>query len=676
MSNRVREVYQIRVGTEEGLNQLKHWLHNHLDGSAVGGVASFYANSPWNTQSLPEGTPEAGKKVITYWAGNPSHAMTITGYNDSIRFDYNEDGKFTNDLDLNGDGMLDMRDWEIGGLLFADGWNGGINFGDSGRCYMMYKTLADKLYEGGIWNNAVHVLDVKSLDHPRLVAKIRLTHDRRGMLGIRLGVASDVDADEPEYSISFPVFNFQGGMQYMQGGWSPAENKTIEFGLDITGLLGGTANLPPKKIFLMIEERDPEGTGSGQIEYFSVIDYSLLYPIESSWDYENMAILDNSTTMAPVLLSNDIEPMQITTTELPVAVVDEPYSFQMESTGGTEPVKWTLLHTCLEEQFQSNLDENGINIMPEHHDFGNVPVALPFSFPFYGEFYDTLYVHPRGLVMFENTNYPWPYLRDSELLIRNTRCIAPLLAKYLIIEPDSGHRMWINQTSEMFSMAWKGKIADPAYETDVEFGLNLNPDGIIEFIYEEGFDGYKTRWSCGISYGNDQDYYFPSIAEHEYIPDESAVRITTPPLPVDMELSPEGVFSGTPSDYYQALPLTFAAEDDDHCRSIRTLYFAASELGLEDVSLSVAAVTAYPNPFSGSISIRFEEDVNINSCNIYKLDGSLVTSLTGKGVLKKGEILSWGGQNQHGEYCPAGIYVMQITNGNKSISKKLVYTGQ
>jgi hypothetical protein len=66
--------------------------------------------------NLPAGTPEAGKKVIISYS-NSSHAMTIVGYNDSIRWDYNNDGQYTNHLDINGDGVVDLRDWEIGGLI-------------------------------------------------------------------------------------------------------------------------------------------------------------------------------------------------------------------------------------------------------------------------------------------------------------------------------------------------------------------------------------------------------------------------------------------------------------------------------------------------------------------------------------------------------------------------------
>ncbi len=41
----------------------------------------------------------------------------------------------------------------------------------------------------------------------------------------------------PQYTLEFPILNYQGGDQYMQGGWRPPENKTLEFGLDISPFL-------------------------------------------------------------------------------------------------------------------------------------------------------------------------------------------------------------------------------------------------------------------------------------------------------------------------------------------------------------------------------------------------------------------------------------------------------
>jgi len=55
--------------------------------------------------------------------------------------DYYDDGQYTNDIDLNGDGVLDPRDWEIGTVKFVN--SHGLGAQDSGFCYMMYKCLAD-----------------------------------------------------------------------------------------------------------------------------------------------------------------------------------------------------------------------------------------------------------------------------------------------------------------------------------------------------------------------------------------------------------------------------------------------------------------------------------------------------------------------------------------------------
>jgi hypothetical protein len=234
----------------------------------------------------------------------------------------------------------------------------------------------------------------------------------------------------------------------------------------------------------------------------------------------------------------------------------------------------------------------------------------------------------------------------------------------------------VDQTTEMLSILRKGKIAGPAYEKDVEFGLNLYPDGQLEFIYGKGFEGYKTLWSCGVSKGDGQNYFIPSLAENEVIPDESAVRIALSPLPDDIQLSPEGLFTGTPYTYYQALPLTFCAEDDDHCRSYRTLYFSAGDLGLDEAYLEDDLLFVYPNPFSESTSIRFEKDISIRSCKIYSMNGSLVRTLATGLDLKIGQTLIWDGRNEEGESCPAGIYLLVTGNNERSISRKLLYTGR
>jgi hypothetical protein len=115
MHNRIENAYQVKVGTPDGLLTLKQWLYDHLEGSVVGGVANFYSGYGSPNATLPAGTPEAGLAVYTTWGGT-SHTWTVCGYNDSIRYDVNGDGQYTNNIDINGDGLVDMKDWEIGGV--------------------------------------------------------------------------------------------------------------------------------------------------------------------------------------------------------------------------------------------------------------------------------------------------------------------------------------------------------------------------------------------------------------------------------------------------------------------------------------------------------------------------------------------------------------------------------
>jgi hypothetical protein len=61
MQNRIYDAFSIDVSTIEGLNILKHYLHDHLEGSPYGGIASYYATSLHCTTCRQE-HPRPGKK--------------------------------------------------------------------------------------------------------------------------------------------------------------------------------------------------------------------------------------------------------------------------------------------------------------------------------------------------------------------------------------------------------------------------------------------------------------------------------------------------------------------------------------------------------------------------------------------------------------------------------------
>ncbi|MEI6143914.1 MAG: hypothetical protein WCP85_31855, partial [Mariniphaga sp.] len=223
------------MDTPEGLQTLKYWLTDHLESANVGGIANFYGQYYNPTNTLPAGTPEAGKYVQTSWGASPSHTWTLCGFNVSIRFDYNNDGLFTNNVDINGDGEVNMRDWEIGGVKIASGY-AGTGWSNQGFCYVMYKCFADAIGYGGIWNHTVYVIDAKQTCSPKLTAKIVLKHTSRNKIKVTMGVSTDLSATVPSFVQEYPVFKFQGGDYYMQGGTTEAD-KTIDFGLDLTALI-------------------------------------------------------------------------------------------------------------------------------------------------------------------------------------------------------------------------------------------------------------------------------------------------------------------------------------------------------------------------------------------------------------------------------------------------------
>ena len=132
MKNRSDEIFTIYTDTEEGINTLKHWLNDHLDGSPNGGLANIQIGSTgMKMEMIPEGEEGEGKMLMTSYAQWVGHAMTVAGWNDFVRWDYNDDGLYTNDVDINDDGVVDVRDWENGAFLVVNSW--GEGFGDKGK---------------------------------------------------------------------------------------------------------------------------------------------------------------------------------------------------------------------------------------------------------------------------------------------------------------------------------------------------------------------------------------------------------------------------------------------------------------------------------------------------------------------------------------------------------------
>ncbi|MBU2650519.1 MAG: T9SS type A sorting domain-containing protein [Bacteroidetes bacterium] len=602
MHNRAEEMYQIRVNTIEGLNTLKHYLHNHLEGDSIGGVACFYACSPWNLKTLPAGTPEAGKHVIADWGGPPTHAMTIAGYNDSIRWDYNFDGKYTNDQDINNDGIIDMKDMEIGGLLFADGFFGGTSFADSGFCYMMYKTLAESFRDGGIWNHAVHVISAKKDYTPRLTFKITLKHNSREKIRVLAGVSSDQQAENPEHILGFPVFNYQGGNQYMQGGNTQFSNQIIEFGLDVTPLLSYINPGEPKRFFLCVDEEDPTHTGQGEIYAFSVISYYENGILETACSSCPVNILNDTLTVLPLDHIPLFDQPEITDVSLPVALVGEPYQHAFSVTGGIPPFEWDMLqqysHGISEVQYPA---AGGINITPEFPNDGKTKIPLDFSFPFYGKFYDTLYIHVDGFILFEDQDLPWPYEYDHELLLKKINGVAPRPERNHGIYHDT-EGIFLEKNNKEAQIFWKVSNVYYSDTSLLEFSVYLNDSGTIKTHLKYSTGMTKHHGYTGISAGDETNLVSSYLNPAFQNGNDLCFTYKPKPLPLNLTLSDQGILEGIPTEVYRNMELPIRVTDKQGISDTRIFMFTSSYEDITEIN-SAYEVKIYPNPFSENMQV-------------------------------------------------------------------------
>ncbi len=504
MQNKISDIYSLKVNTPEGIETLKNWFHDHNGKHAPGGLASFAASistPTYTTAILGEDSDESGKKVVVTWGNENSianHAMTFVGYNDSLKYDYNGDGQYTNDIDINGDGIVDVRDWEIGGVIVANSW--GPNWGDDGKIYMMYKLLAEPILNGGIMYNQVLVMDTYEEYHPQLTAKVKLKYNSRHKISLKCGISENPESLVPDEVLSFPLFNYQGGDHFMQGGINPTA-KEIELGLDLSPLLKPLQNRDGDyKVFLYLDEHDDDNSGFGIIENFSVIAYSAIDNQEMVFESAetNLPIKNNAATVVTVNVTTAPDSPMITATELTPASENSEYSYQFEATGGIAPTKWhrKMDYNASFRNIDAYPEFSGEALELEASQHGVSEYDLPFSFPFYNQRYDKIYITTNGLIYFDpNFMEAWEF-ND---ILKSNKALAAFASKLDMIAA-AGEGIFVEATENLFKIRFKAsKIYSPEFKTD--FSIYLYPSGTIEFYYGAEIAN-NMCFSSGVSNGD------------------------------------------------------------------------------------------------------------------------------------------------------------------------------
>ncbi|HOZ29313.1 MAG TPA: T9SS type A sorting domain-containing protein [Bacteroidales bacterium] len=613
MHNKISHAYKINIANEDGLLILKNWMNDHLTGDEDGGCAIFYSTVPYPDATLPAGTEDAGKQVITELSASTSHSMAILGYNDSIRYDYNGDDQYTNNIDITGDGFVTMADWEIGGIKMCNTYSGGPDWADGGFCYIMYKALAT----GAFWHDVVHVMTVNPTYEPLLTAKVNLTYSNRKRIKVYAGISTNIADNVPEYVIDFPILDFQGGDRPMTGGTAEID-KTIEFGLDLTPLLNFINPEQEAKYFIQVYENDADSWGSGTLNTFSLINYSSGSPVETASTDPAQTIPQNGVATLSIVSGENYDPVQITTTELSSGAIMSPFSQQLVAEGGTEPYTWSFEMDFNIAESTSTFPTGGTALSGS----GFIAVPLGFTFNYYGNDYSTIYVKNNGLAVFESGfSETYPYLSShDEIVFIHNRCIAPFYSNSI--------------TSSLKTITGTGYKTIIWDNTTIDYAMTIYDDGSISFVYDNSALTNLIEYTCGVSNGDEINYQRLHFDDPNSVSSGYTYTLVPYSIPEEFEISKNGLLTGFPTVEYIAENFHFKVTDNNGLTDKVTLPFVTDGLILsfethtidddiieyaENVSIDLTATNPLVTPVTG-----IEIDMSCSDSYITITDGEAI----------------------------------------------------
>lgn len=273
----------LNVSTEEGRELLKRWLWNHCgdsdfhSGGLAGiGVASAVTSGIIASTPNNDVTGAVGKKYVKKWGTTVDHALTIVGYDDRIEFDLNGNGIY-------GEKSAD----EVGAWIIVNSWGSG--WANNGFIYCPYAYGGASFDEEGNFRKnwwAPELYKVRKNYRPERTIRVKMDYSRRSELYISAGVASDINATEPEVTMGFHHFMYAGDGNNgrtvpapeipMLGRWAGGKlhDEPMEFGYDLTDFTASYDKNKPLKYFLVIDTK-AGALGTGHIYDAAIMDYTL-----------------------------------------------------------------------------------------------------------------------------------------------------------------------------------------------------------------------------------------------------------------------------------------------------------------------------------------------------------------------------------------------------------------
>jgi hypothetical protein len=361
------------------------------------------------------------------------------------------------------------------------------------------------------------------------------------------------------------------------------------------------------------------------------------------------------------------------TEELPVAIVGEPYTKQLEASGGTPPYYWNMIYHYDMEYSEEDFPEiNENKLTPSDTIRGIAEQKIDFSFPFYSQSYDTLYIHTEGFIMFDSQSYPWPYLYDQNLMIRKTKIIAPLLNRNNVLDTANGDGIWFEGNENYAAFRWCVTSIKPEIST-ANFAAIIYPSGNIEFYYGDNEIIPKQYWSSGISLSDDINYHYVQFDNNIY-ENGDLIQFTPELFPGEMFLDEDGLFYGTPENYYNGVNLEFVVTDYNNIPVRRILPFYSWYAGTDEISnQKIQPIRIFPNPASDFITIEFElVDNSFVTIDIIDQSGKKLSTIANKQFNAGNHQIYWNTLISGTHLLKNGVYYCSVKTDTYRETEKFV----
>jgi hypothetical protein len=577
--------------------------------------------------------------------------MTLAGYYKNTSVDFNNDGIISDTIDINGDGIIDMHDNETIFWIVINSWG---NYWRKSHFLYKYDMLTK------IWNKQVFLPIPDTAYEPELTFKIKLKHPNRENIKISAGISADLESEYPEQTIDFPIWNYQGGDHGMTGVDTLSNSETLEFGVNITEVKKLKNGSGPYNIFLKINN---SGIHVGELQYFSIIDYSKNNPVE-------YIVVDTPIIILPTvenffkktLKIESVKSDSIIEIASPTSIIGKPMeklTISLNPVGGQEPYQFHIIQKDEYSVALSNIDYNTssayISLNASLVHTSNPKIITPgWRINFNGKIYDSIAIEQSGTIAFDtivkfNASYPYQSLRkNSKYLQMNAYNTSEYSRETTFIRYRVRDTAIAIIKQKCTFDEWDG------FDCIREYLTVIYPSGKVSYIYPE-----ETP----------QDKIFPNIKTHTNtycIPYEQATTstynaVTFTPNIVDSlftinengELTMQAV---SEPGKYETYVLIRDANGQEYTKRIVVTVINENIIG-----------NLYPNPTKDILYCDIYNPLQQNT-NIE------IFTITGQCIYKESTLLPSGitEHNISTSKFGNGVYLIKITMGEKSQTQRFV----